>query len=149
MGISLHCGASIFSACMMQMDSQIPISGRVPHPHCMTVSVMERTDQVSTVSDISPLFEKTSHHSGHYSFTALKLSQSWIPCCPLRPVDGTKMAWPHTAEIFVFGLCRITIRLGHECERGDEWGTRRQWNALLLSEEAAFVNAMCSDRKAV
>ena len=75
---------------------------------------------MSTISDVSPLFGKTSHHSVHYSFTALKLSQSWIPCCPLRPVDGTKMAWPHTAEIFVLELCRITVRLRRERKRGDE-----------------------------
>lgn len=80
-----------------------------PRPPCMTQLMTARSDQVSTISDISPLFGKTSHHSGHYSFTALKLSQSWIPCCPLRPVDGAEMAQPHTAEIFVFKLCRITI----------------------------------------
>lgn len=80
-----------------------------PRPPCMTQPMTARSDQVSTISDISPLFGKTSHHSGHYSFTALKLSQSWIPCCPLRPVDGAEMVQPHTAEIFVFKLCRITI----------------------------------------
>ena len=75
---------------------------------------------MSTVSHISPLFRKTSHHLVHYSFTVLKLSPSWIPRCPLRLVDGIKMAWPHTAEIFVLNLCQITVSLWHERKRGDD-----------------------------
>ena len=124
------------------MDSQIPISGRQSPTLPAWLSVTERNDQMSTVSHISLLFRKTSHHSVHYSFTALKLSPSWIPRCPLRLVDGIKMAWPHTAEIFVLNLCRITVSLWHERERGDDWGTCKHWGALFLSKVTESVNGL-------
>lgn len=105
--ISIHRSGKHLLARLM-LDFQISISGRQSPTW---LSLIENY-QMPTVSKSSSLFAKTSHHSVHYSFTALKLSQSGIPCCPLRPVDRTKMAGPHTAEIFVWNCVKLLFDSG-------------------------------------
>lgn len=76
------------------------------------LSVIERNDQMPTVLKSSSLFAKASHHSVHYSFTALKRYQSWICCCPLKSVDRTKKVGSHTAETFVWNCVKLLFDSG-------------------------------------
>lgn len=69
------------------------------------------------------------------SFSAGKLSQSWIPRCPQRRVDRTKMAWPQTAEIDVWNCVKLLFDSWHERERGDEWRTCEQRGPCLLARQ--------------
>lgn len=69
------------------------------------------------------------------SFSAGKLSQSWIPRCPQRRVDRTKMVRPQTAEIDVWNCVKLLFDSWHERERGDEWRTCEQQGPCLLARQ--------------
>lgn len=128
MCITFLCSVSIFRAKWCRWIHRYLLQSDSPPP-CLSDSV---SDQVSTVSDIAPLFGKTSHHSFHYSFRVLKLSQSLIPRCPLRPVDGGRKVQTHTTHILVLGI------VSNYCLT-PAWVWKR-WGVRLLCTERNFVD---------